>query len=232
MCVDYRLLNKITIRDSYPLPLIDDCVERMEGNRFFSLFDLRSGFHHVPVAPDSVPFTSFVTPNGQYEYVRMPFGLCNAPAVLQRFINFVLRSFIDEGSVIVYIDDIALGSRTLPEHLELIRRVLRRLAGFRLELNLDKCRFCYDRIDLLGFTIDSRGICPNNQHVENIKHLPIPTNTSDLHKYITSVCFPISDDLFRLSRTLPFRCDDYFGLTFRMNLTKSVCKRSMHCAIS
>lgn len=184
MCVDYRPLNKITLRDNYPLPLMEDCVERMEGKTVFSLFDLRSGFFHVPIASESVPLTSFVTPNGQYEYLRMPFGLCNAPAVFQRFINFVLRPFIDEGSVIVYIDDIALGSRTMPEHLDLVRRVLRQLAGFRLELNLDKCRFCYDKLDLLGFSIDRHGIRPNDRHIENIRRLPLPTNAGELHKYL------------------------------------------------
>lgn len=182
MCVDYRPLNKITIRDKYPLPLIDDCLERMENKKYFSVLDLKNGFHQVRVSQDSVPFTSFVTPNGQYEYVRMPFGLCNAPAVFQRFINFVLRPFINDGSVIVYIDDIALASQTLPEHFQLISKVLRRIAEFRLEINLNKSRFCYEKIDLLGFTISSHGISPNNNHIENIKHLPLPTNTNDVHK--------------------------------------------------
>lgn len=168
MCVDYRPLNKVTLRDNYPLPLIDDCLERMENKNYFSLLDLKSGFHQIRMSVDSIPLTSFVTPSGQYEYLRMPFGLRNAPAVFQRFINWVLRPFINEGSVIVYIDDIAIASKTIPEHFDLLGKVLRRLAEFRLEIKLSKCLFCYSEIDLLGFTISSNGIRPNNRQIESI----------------------------------------------------------------
>lgn len=182
MCVDFRPLNKITIRDNYPLPLIDDCLERMEGKCYFSLLDLKSGFHQVKMAPDSVSLTAFVTPSGQYEYLRMPFGLRNAPAVFQRFINLVLRPFIDEGSVIVYIDDIAIATRTIPEHFDLLGRLLRRLAEFRLEIKLSKCQFCYTEIDLLGFNISKHGIRPNNGHLEAIHVFPTPKNVADIQK--------------------------------------------------
>lgn len=182
MCVDFRPLNKITIRDNYPLPLIDDCLERLENKRFFSLLDLKSGFHQVKMAEDSIQCTSFVTPGGQYEYVRMPFGLQNAPAVFQRFINHILRSFIDEGSVIVYMDDIAIASVTISEHLELLGRVLRRLAEYDLELKLSKCQLYYERIDFLGFSIGREGIRPNNRHIESIQRMVTPKNTHDIQK--------------------------------------------------
>lgn len=87
MCVDYRPLNKIMVRDSFPLPLIDDCLERMEGKRYFTTLDLKNGFHQIQMADNSIPYTAFVTPTGQYEYVKMPFGLRNGPGVFQRFIN-------------------------------------------------------------------------------------------------------------------------------------------------
>ena len=184
MCVDYRPINKITVRDSFPLPLIDDCLERMEGKRYFTTLDLKNGFHQIPMAEDSIQYTAFVTPTGQYEYTKMPFGLKNGPSVFQRYINRVLADFIREGSVVVYLDDITLISVTISEHLELLKRVLHRLAEYRLELNTKKCKFCYSEIDLLGFTVNSKGTRPNGKHIEAIKNMKPPTNVDHVHKIL------------------------------------------------
>lgn len=182
MCIDYRSLNKITVRDSYPIPLIDDCLERVEGKKFFTVLDLRNGFHEVNMSPESVPFTAFVTPSGQYEYIKMPFGLRNAPAVFQRFINMVLEPFIKDGSIMVYMDDVTLATYTLEEHFDLLGRVLRRLAEFRLEIKLKKCQFCFTEIELLGFTVSDKGISPNNFHLEAIKSMPFPSDAKQMSK--------------------------------------------------
>lgn len=182
LCVDYRSLNKITVRDSYPIPLIDDCLERVEGKKYFTVLDLKNGFHQVMVAPDSVPFTAFVTPHGQYEYVKMPFGLRNAPAVFQRFINMVLEPFIKDGSIVVYMDDVTLATHTLVEHFNLLKRVLRRLAEFRLEIKIKKCQFCFTEIELLGFTVSKKGIRPNNSHLEAIKSMPFPSDVKQVSR--------------------------------------------------
>lgn len=184
MCVDYRALNKLTVRDNYPLPLIDDCVEYMGGKGFFTLLDLKNGFHQVRVSERSRKFTSFVTPHGQYEYRRMPFGLKNAPAVFQRFVNQVFRDFLEGGEIIIYMDDILLASRTLEEHKELLRKILRRLAHRGLLLNLKKCKFCCTEIEYLGYAVTADGIRPSERHIAAIRKYATPTNAHEVRSCI------------------------------------------------
>lgn len=184
VCVDYRPLNKRMIRDRFPLPNIDDCLERLEGMKYFSSLDLKTGFHQIRMAEDSIQYTAFVTPNGQYEYLFMPFGLANGPSVFQRFVNFVLADFIREGSVIVFSDDITLATKTLLEHFELVKRVLYRLAEYRLVLNPSKCKFCYTELDVLGFTVNSKGTRPNHRHLEAIKRMVPPRNAEHTNKIL------------------------------------------------
>lgn len=184
MCVDYKPLNKIMIRSSFPLPLIDDCLERMEGKHYFTTLDLKNGFHQVNMAEESIQYTAFVVPTGQYEYTKMPFGLKTGPGNFQRFMNWVLAEFIREGSVVTYLDDITLVSKTIPEHLDLLKRVLRRLAEFRLEIKPSKCTFCYSEVDILGFTVNNKGARPNGRHLEAVKHMLSPTNFDQVHKVL------------------------------------------------
>lgn len=184
MCVDYKPLNKIMVRNNFPLPIIDDCLERLEGKRYFSTLDLKNGFHQVNMAEDSIQYTSFVVPSGQYEYVKLPFGLKIGPGYFERFIKWILADFIREGSVISFSDDITLASKTIPEHLDLLKRVLRRLAEFRLEIKPSKCKFCYTEIDTLGFTVNSQGIRPNGRQTEAIRNMMPPNNVDHVHKAI------------------------------------------------
>lgn len=100
MCVDYRVLNKYLIRDHYPLPLIEDQMDVLADKKYFTLLDLKDGFHHISIAEESIKYTSFVTPFGQYEYLRMPFGLKAAPMRFQKFVNEILREYIESGDVI------------------------------------------------------------------------------------------------------------------------------------
>ena len=113
LCIDYRALNKINLRDNYPLPLIDDQLDSLEGKKYFSLLDLKDGFHHLDVTPDSIKLTSIVTPFGQYEYLKMPFDLKTAPATFQRFVNTAFADLIKSGKISVYIDDVMIATRTL-----------------------------------------------------------------------------------------------------------------------
>lgn len=182
MCVDYRAINRVTIRDNYPIPLIEDCLEYFSGKRYFSTLDLRDGFHHIPMNEDSVKYTSFVTPFGQFEYTHMPFGLKNAPAVFQRYIHLQLKPLIDKGLIVVYLDDVSIATSDLNSHIEVLREVLRRIRTAGLELNLKKCQFAFTEIDYLGYRVSENGIRPSTVHVEAIKSYPMPTNTKEVQR--------------------------------------------------
>ena len=180
LCVDYRPLNKITERDNHPLPLPDDCIEHLGNKKFFTLLDLKSGFHQIKMHADSIKYTSFVTPDGQYEYVRLPFGLKNGPAAFQRFINNTLRDLINEGLLVVYMDDILIASPDFETHMKTVTEALKRLRSYGLELNLKKCKFAQTELEYLGHHASAKGIRPSDRHIEAIKNYPPPKNFKQL----------------------------------------------------
>lgn len=182
MCVDYRGLNKLTVRDNFPLPLIEDCLEYFSGKKYFTTLDLKSDFHQVPMHPESVPLTSFVTPMGQYEYLSMPFGLTNAPAVFQRIINSVLKKMIDEKKLVVFLDDISIATVTLDQQKAILSEALTLLAEAGLILNFEKCKVGYESLTYLGYRISEKGIGLNEMHIEAIKNFPVPRNTKEVEK--------------------------------------------------
>lgn len=184
MCVDYRALNKITARDNYPLPLIEDQIDSLHQKRYFTCLDLKDGFHHVRVAAGSVKYTSFVTPLGQYEFLRMPFGLRNAPSVFQRYINSIFRPLIDAKKILIYMDDILIATVTLDEHLQILKEVFAVIKENSLTLKLSKCKFLFEEIDYLGYRINKEGIQPNPRNVEAIKGFPVPKNSRDVHSFL------------------------------------------------
>lgn len=116
LCVDFRELNKLTARDNFPMPLIDDQIEQLRDKQYFSRLDLKDAFHHVTIDPESIKYTSFVTPSGQFEYLKMPFGLKNSPAVFMRFVNTAFQNMIEQGKIIIYIDDILIATKTLQKY--------------------------------------------------------------------------------------------------------------------
>lgn len=124
MCIDYSPLIRVTVRDNYPLPLIEDCIELLHGRKYFNIPDLESGYHQVKMSARSVRYTSFVTPNNQYEYLKVPFGLKNAPAVFQRFINAIFKDLLEQGLIVIYMDDILLSTTDLATHKRLLQRIL------------------------------------------------------------------------------------------------------------
>lgn len=184
LCCDYRQLNKIAASDNYPLPLIDELLEFLNGKKYFTTLDLRSGFHHIFVAETSRKYTSFVTPFGQYEWNRMPFGLKMGPSNFQRYINKIFEKLIAAKKIVVYVDDILLASQTVEEHLEILREVFMLLKENDMELRLDKCKFLVEQMNYLGYKVNAEGLHPNNDNVQGIIDYPIPANVKQVQRFL------------------------------------------------
>lgn len=152
-CIDYRALNKQTVKNKYPLPRIDELLDQLHGASYFTKLDLTSGYWQVPVAPEDIPKTAFRTRYGLYEYTVMPFGLTNAPATFQRLMNSILGPYVDK-FVLNLLDDILIFSKTLEEHKIHVRKVLEKLREYKLYGRLRKCTFCAREVEFLGFTVN------------------------------------------------------------------------------
>lgn len=189
LCVDYRLLNKITEKDRFPLPHIEDCLNQLQGKSIFSLIDLKNGFYHIPVAKNSIKYTAFITQDGQFEFLKTPFGLSNAPAVFQRFVTDVFRSLIDSGDVIIYIDDILIATDTVENHFRILNLVFELCHFNCLQLSLNKCHFLKNSLEYLGYEIRADGISPSSKHIEAIRQYAIPKNVHELHRFVGLVSF-------------------------------------------
>ena len=188
MCVDYRALNKLTVKDHYPIPRIDDLIDRMAGKKYFTTLDLHSGYHQVPVARDSRPKTAFVTPDGHYQFKRMPFGLCNAPAVFQRLMYRVLENVPNEVAM-TYLDDTIVPSRTFEEGLANLRKVFDALRAANLTLKLGKCHFLKSSVEYLGFTLSEKGVAPGKRVLNAIRDFPAPTNVTGVRSFLGTANF-------------------------------------------
>ncbi|XP_055910752.1 uncharacterized protein LOC129945117 [Eupeodes corollae] len=124
LCIDYRELNKITLRDNYPLPLIEDNIDRLKNKKYYTTLDLKNGFYHVSLEEESRKYTSFTTPIGQYEFTKMPFGLKNAPSVFERYMKHLFGKLIQQSKVLTYLDDILIATETIEEHIDILKEVV------------------------------------------------------------------------------------------------------------
>ncbi|XP_015440400.1 PREDICTED: uncharacterized protein LOC107195130 [Dufourea novaeangliae] len=182
--VDYRKLNKLTVKDNFPTPGIDDNIDELRNKKYFTKLDLRNAFHHVRVAESSTKYTSFVTPFGQYEYVRMPFGLTNAPRTLQRYIYAIFMWLLKDNKILLYLDDILIATETIEEHLKILRDVFELARLYGLEFRLDKCSLWYEEITYLGYRISKDCVQPSDDNVEAVIKYPLPRNTKEVHSFV------------------------------------------------
>lgn len=183
LCIDYRQLNKITVKEKYPMPLIEDLVDRLRGCKYYTSLDLKSGYHQIPIKEHSIPKTAFITPDGHFEFTRMPFGLCNGPAVFQRLMDTVLGS-LRFGKVICYMDDLLIATETFEENVACLEKVLDIFENNGLTINLDKCSFFKTEVLFLGYTISESGVRPSSRKLKAIEQFPSPTNIHQLRQFL------------------------------------------------
>ena len=187
-CVDYRKLNAITKKDSHPLPYIQDVFDQLAGAKIFSTLDLRSGYWQIPMDAESIPKTAFQCHLGLFEFVRLPFGLTNAPAIFQRQMNKVLSGLIGK-ICMVYLDDVVIFSQTEALHQKHLQQVLDRLRAAGLQLKPSKCHFCLPEIELLGYRVSADGITPLPDRVSAIVNLEHPTDQKGVKSFLGTVGF-------------------------------------------
>jgi hypothetical protein len=183
LCVDYRKLNEMTKKDCYPLPRIDDMLETLSGCQWFTSLDLANGFWQVELDPKDREKSTFITRFGTFEFAVMPFGLCNAPATFQRLMDTVLRDILWQ-FVVVYVDDINVGSKTFEEHLQHLKEVFTRLSNAGLKLSPEKCFFFKEKLPFLGHVVSKEGIHTDPEKLEVIKGMPIPKDLTQLRGFI------------------------------------------------
>ena len=183
MCIDYRELNKLTVKNRYPLPRIDDLFDQLQGSSIYSKIDLRSGYHQLRVREEDIPKTAFRTRYGHYEFQVMPFGLTNAPAVFMDLMNRVCKPYLDK-FVIVFIDDILIYSKSKEEHEEHLRLILELLKQEKLYAKFSKCEFWIPKVQFLGHVIDSEGVHVDPAKIESIKDWAAPTTPTEVRQFL------------------------------------------------
>ncbi|GKC16866.1 putative nucleotidyltransferase, ribonuclease H [Tanacetum coccineum] len=183
MCIDYRELNKLTVKNRYPLPRIDDLFDQLQGSRYFLKIDLRSGYHQLRVREEDIPKTAFRTRYGHFEFTVMPFGLTNAPAVFMDLMNRVCRPYLDK-FVIVFIDDILIYSKSKEEHEVHLKLILELLEKEKLFGKFSKCEFWLQEVHFLGHVVNSEGIHVDPSKIEAVKNWKPPKSPTEICSFL------------------------------------------------
>jgi hypothetical protein len=186
MCIDYRALNGITIKNSYPLPRIDELFDRLQGATIFSKIDLRSGYHQIRIAEDDIPKTAFRTRYGHFEFRVLPFGLTNAPATFMHLMHQIFGPFLDK-FVLVFLDDILVYSRTPVEHEQHVRQVLDLLRRNQLFAKLSKCELFRPSVEFLGHIIDAQGLHMMQDKIKAVTEWPNLKSVDDVRSFLGTV---------------------------------------------
>ena len=183
MCIDYRDLNSVTIKNKYPLPNINELLDRLGKAKWFSKFDLASGYHQVRINPDDIEKTAFTTRYGMFEWFVVPFGLTNAPGFFMQLMQHILEKGLDN-FVIVFLDDILVFSKSLPDHIQHVNEVLTTLRANKLFAKQSKCSLFKQRIDFLGYVISSNGIEMESNKVQQIISWPQPQTVKHVRQFL------------------------------------------------
>ena len=182
-CIDYRMLNEATKKDAYNLPRIDEYLDAMSGARWFPTFDLRSGYHQVLLDLASSDKTTFISREGTFRFKVMPFGLCNAPATFQRLMNLMM-SGLKLQICLVYLDDIIVFSKELPDHVQRLRKIFERLRVAQLKLKHRKCKELQRRVGFLGYVVSEAGIATDLEKIKSVETWPTPTSLKEVRSFL------------------------------------------------
>jgi len=184
LCVDYRQLNKKIVRDRFPLPLIEDQLDKLAEAKVYCTLDLKDGFFHVPIEEGSIKYTSFVVPDGQFEFLVVPFGLCNSPAVFQRHIKVVFRELAAKDIVMIYLDDLIIPAKDESECVERLRRVLLTASQYGLRINWKKSNLLVRQVEYLGHIVKNGTIRPSDKKIQAVTRFPEPTTTKMVQSFL------------------------------------------------
>lgn len=184
ICIDFRKINKVIVKNRYPLPLIEDQLDRLQNASIFSTIDLKNGVFHVPVAEKSRQYTSFVTHNGQYQFCKVPFGLCNSPGVFQRYVNCIFRDLARRGVALPYIDDVIIPAANETEALCNLEEVMKICKDYGLKINFKKCCFLKKKVEFLGYVIEDQKISPSPCKIEALSKFKPPLTLKQVQSFL------------------------------------------------
>uniref|UniRef100_A0AAG5DTA5 RNA-directed DNA polymerase n=1 Tax=Anopheles atroparvus TaxID=41427 RepID=A0AAG5DTA5_ANOAO len=184
LCVDYRKLNSMVLKDGFPIPLIEEVLEKLQRARYFTVMDLTNGFFHVPIEESSRKYTAFATKTGLYEFKRAPFGFCNSPAVFIRFVNTIFQLLINQNTLDVYMDDIVIHGVTPEECLEKMEVVFGKIKEYGLKVNWEKCAFLQRSIVFLGHRVEEGTISPGEEKIRAVKNFKPPQNVKAVQAFL------------------------------------------------